>query len=69
MVAISIAAGILVTAIREGYYEDPRRASQADVAEALGIAPGTVSEHLRRVEATVFSEYVLEGSTDEDRPS
>lgn len=51
---------IVATAIREGYYEDPRRASQADVAATLGIATGTVSEHLRRIEATVFSEYVLD---------
>lgn len=54
---------ILATAIREGYYEDPRRASQRDVAETLGIATGTVSEHLRRIEAAVFSEYVFEAGT------
>lgn len=48
---------ILRTAVREGYYEDPRRATQRDVAEALGIGPGTVSEHLRRIEAKVFSEF------------
>jgi predicted DNA binding protein len=58
---------ILATAIRAGYYEDPRRASQADVAEAIGVAPGTVSEHLRRIEATVFSEYVI-GSDGGDAP-
>lgn len=53
----------LETAIRSGYYEDPRRASQQDVAETLNVAPGTVSEHLRRIEAKVFSEYVIESWT------
>lgn len=43
-----------------GLLRGPRRASQADVAETLDIATGTVSEHLRRIEATVFSEYVLD---------
>lgn len=56
---------ILATAIRAGYYEDPRRATQEDVAERLDVAPGTVSEHLRRIEAKVFSEYVL-GSEPSD---
>ena len=56
---------ILATAIRAGYYEDPRRATQEDVAEALGIAPGTVSEHLRRIESRVFAEYVLESGPGE----
>lgn len=56
---------ILATAILEGYYEDPRHASQQDIAASLGIAPGTVSEHLRRIEAKVFSEYILDlESTD-----
>lgn len=50
---------VLATAIRAGYYEDPRRASQRDLADALDVAPATVSQTLRRVEANVFSEYVL----------
>lgn len=58
---------IVATAIRDGYYEDPRRASQADVAEVLGIATGTVSEHLRRIEAKVFSGYVLDLESNDDR--
>lgn len=49
---------ILSAAIHKGYYEDPRRASQRDIAERLGIAPGTVSQHLRRIEAKVFSEFI-----------
>lgn len=60
---------IVATAIRDGYYQDPRRASQADVAETLGIATGTVSEHLRRIEAKVFSEYVLDLESTDDGSS
>lgn len=51
---------VLSTAIRAGYYEDPRRTTHREIAETLGIAPSTVSQHLRRIEANVFSEYVLE---------
>lgn len=57
---------ILGAAIRAGYYEDPRRATQEDVAARLDVAPGTVSEHLRRIEAKVFSEYVLGSAVGEE---
>lgn len=53
---------VLSTAIRTGYYEDPRRATQQDGARALGVAPGTVSQALRRIEARVFSNFVVEES-------
>lgn len=56
---------ILATAISEGYYEDPRRASQQDIAAVLDIAPGTVSEHLRRIAAKVFSKQVLDSKSTE----
>jgi predicted DNA binding protein len=59
---------ILATAVREGYYEDPRRASQRDLAETLELAPGTVSQALGRIEARVFSNFVLEDVSD-DLPS
>lgn len=55
---------VLEVAIREGYYENPRQASQREVAEILGITPGTVSQTLRRIEANVFAEFVVE-----DRPA
>lgn len=51
---------VLRTAVRLGYYDDPRGASQRDVAESLGVAPGTVSQTLRRIEANVFSEFLAE---------
>lgn len=51
---------VLATAIREGYYAAPRRATQRDVADALDVAPGTVSQALRRIEARVLSNFVVE---------
>lgn len=50
---------ILSTAIREGYYADPRRTSQKDIAAKLDVATGTVSQNLRRIEARVLSKFPL----------
>lgn len=41
----------LEAALALGYYEQPRRATHAEVAEELGCAPSTASEHLQRAEA------------------
>lgn len=46
---------ILDAAVSLGYYECPREATQAEVAEAVGLATGTVGEHLRKIEARTFS--------------
>jgi DNA-binding CsgD family transcriptional regulator len=45
---------ILDTAVRLGYYESPREATQADIAEVVGVTPATVGEHLRKIEARTF---------------
>jgi predicted DNA binding protein len=45
---------VLDAALSVGYYEQPRRGTQADVAAAVRLAPATVGEHLRRVEGTVL---------------
>lgn len=37
-----------------GYYAVPREASQADVADALGCAPSTAAEHLRKGESKLI---------------
>lgn len=50
---------VLETAIELGYYENPREATHDDIAERVGVEPGTVGKHLRNVESRVFSEYVL----------
>jgi predicted DNA binding protein len=49
---------ILETAVELGYYREPRQASLEDIGETVGISPGTVGEHLRKVEERVFSEMV-----------
>jgi predicted DNA binding protein len=45
---------VLDAALAVGYYEEPRRGTQADVADAVGLAPATVGEHLRRIEGSVL---------------
>lgn len=47
---------ILATAIRVGYYDQPRTATYEDVAEQLDLAPVTVGEHLRKIEARILTE-------------
>ncbi|WP_415380265.1 helix-turn-helix domain-containing protein [Halosimplex sp. TS25] len=53
---------VLETAVRAGYYDDPRRATHADLAERLDVSPATVGEHLRKIESRVFSGFVGGGS-------
>ena len=42
------------TAVKLGYYEIPRIASQKDIATELDCAPSTIAEHLRKVEARIL---------------
>jgi len=49
---------VLEAAVDLGYYSEPRQGSLEDIAEVVDIAPGTVGEHLRKVEERVFSEMV-----------
>lgn len=49
---------VLEAAVDLGYYSEPRQASLEDIGGAVGISPGTVGEHLRKVEARVFGELV-----------
>ncbi|HKJ60281.1 MAG TPA: helix-turn-helix domain-containing protein [Halobacteriales archaeon] len=41
-------------ALDVGYYDIPRTGSQVDVAGAMGCAPSTAAEHLRKAEAKVL---------------
>nr|WP_139328923.1 PAS domain S-box protein [Haladaptatus litoreus] len=52
----------LETAYHRGYFEWPRGASGEDLANSLGIAPPTFSQHLRKAEQKVF-ETVFSSST------
>jgi len=49
---------ILEAAVREGYYENPREATHQDIADRLDLSPGTVGEHLRKIESRVFAEFI-----------
>lgn len=46
---------LLAVAVRRGYYEYPREITQRELARHLDIAPGTVAEQLRRIEASLMS--------------
>jgi len=47
----------LVTAHEMGYFEIPRTASTADVAEELDIAPASLSERLRRAQNHLVNQF------------
>jgi predicted DNA binding protein len=51
-------AEVVDAAVRLGYYENPREATQGAVADAIGCSPGVAGEHLRKAEARVFSQFV-----------
>ncbi|MFB6138951.1 MAG: helix-turn-helix domain-containing protein [Halosimplex sp.] len=47
----------LVTAHEMGYFDVPRTASTADVAEELGVAPASLSERLRRAQSHLVAQF------------
>lgn len=49
---------IVSAAVDEGYYDVPKEASCADVAERLGLSQATVGEHLQKIESQVLSSVV-----------
>jgi predicted DNA binding protein len=49
---------VLAAAVDVGYYRAPREATHEDVARAVGLAPSTVGDHLRKIEASVFESIV-----------
>jgi hypothetical protein len=46
---------VLLKAYRMGYYDVPRRATSAEVANSLHLSDGTVAEHLRKAEKRLLS--------------
>lgn len=54
---------VLRAAITLGYYQEPRKATHDEIAAVAGLSETTVGEHLRKVEATVFSSLHV-GATD-----
>jgi DNA-binding NarL/FixJ family response regulator len=49
---------VLEGALDCGYYANPREATHADIADAVDCAPSTVGEHLRKIEARVFAQFI-----------
>ncbi|MFC7141051.1 helix-turn-helix domain-containing protein [Halosimplex aquaticum] len=47
----------LVTAHEMGYFDTPRTATMADVADELGVAPASLSERLRRAQNHLVAEF------------
>ncbi|WP_247003254.1 helix-turn-helix domain-containing protein [Halosolutus gelatinilyticus] len=54
---------VLEAAVDLGYYREPREATHDEIAAAIGLSETTVGEHLRKIEATVFSSLNI-GATD-----
>ncbi|SFC45313.1 HTH DNA binding domain-containing protein [Halobiforma haloterrestris] len=48
---------LFAVARSEGYYEVPRRTTHRELADRLGLSPGTVGEHLQRIEAKLAAAY------------
>ncbi|SEW13243.1 helix-turn-helix domain-containing protein [Natrinema salifodinae] len=49
---------VLRVAVEAGYYEEPRQVTYEDIAARLDCSPGTVGQHLRRIEARLMSTLV-----------
>lgn len=49
---------VLETALRMGYYENPRGATLEEIATELDIDHGTVGRHTRAIESKVFAKYI-----------
>jgi predicted DNA binding protein len=48
----------LSTAVAMGYYEIPHRIDLRALAKTTGVSLGSISELLRRAEATILTHYV-----------
>ncbi|OIB57143.1 bacterio-opsin activator domain-containing protein [Natrialba sp. SSL1] len=49
-----------------GFFEWPRSSTGEDIAEALGVTPPTMHQHLRKALKTVLSEFFAEGNAATD---
>jgi predicted DNA binding protein len=54
----------LLLAVREGYYEIPRRCTTVELADQLGISDQAVTERLRRAIVALTSSTLLQNETD-----
>ncbi|MCU4717326.1 helix-turn-helix domain-containing protein [Halapricum hydrolyticum] len=58
---------VLEVALEMGYFQQPRRVTHADVAERLGCASSTVSEHLQKAQAKLVRAAVADVRETEPR--
>jgi predicted DNA binding protein len=49
---------ILALALKEGYYETPKRVHLSELAKRLGVAPSSLGEVLKRAERAVIEEHL-----------
>lgn len=55
---------VIATALRVGYYDEPRDATLDDVAREMDLASGTVAEHMRKAEAKLVEQALGDGWVD-----
>lgn len=58
----------LAAATKLGYYDVPRRITQAELAEKLGVSHQALSERLRRAQKTLNENTVIIGDAEGDEP-
>lgn len=58
----------LRTAVEVGYYQEPRQVTYQDVAGELGIAAGTVGEHLRKIESKILTDVLPNAEVQPQAP-
>jgi predicted DNA binding protein len=51
---------VMKKAVELGYYSTPRRCTQRDIADSLGIRQGTVAEHLQSAEGSIINSWSMQ---------
>ncbi len=46
---------IIYYAVENGYFEIPRKINSSDLAEHFGISQSAITEHIRKIEKTIFN--------------
>ena len=48
---------VMDLAVKRGYYQTPRKCTQRELAEELGVRQGTIAEHLQSAESTIIMSW------------
>ena len=48
---------VMDLAVKRGYYKTPRKCTQRELAEELGVRQGTVAEHLQSAEGLIIESW------------